>query len=155
GLFALVMPCTYPMIPITISFFTKQADKRGGNALSLSLAYGAGIVLIFVVVGVLFGALIKPFAANAVVNLVLGLAFVYCRRVLLGALTRGPPRFLMNVAGTASTRGGYLGVFLMGATLVVTSFTCTAPFVGSLLSIGAAGGSAGRVALGMAVFGLT
>ena len=48
GLFTLLMPCTYPMIPITISFFTKQADKRGGNGLSLALSYGAGIVLIFV-----------------------------------------------------------------------------------------------------------
>src|SRR5262249_32922221 len=60
----------------------------------------------------------------------------------------------MNVAGTASMKGGYVGVFLMGATLVVTSFTCTAPFVGSLLSVGATGGSTARVALGMAVFGL-
>lgn len=155
GLFALVMPCTYPMIPITISFFTKQAEKRGGNALSLSLAYGAGIVVIFVVVGVLFGSLIKPFASHPVTNLVLGLAFVYFSLVLFGALNLEPPRFLMNAAGTASSRGGFVGVFLMGATLVVTSFTCTAPFVGSLLSVGATGGSALRVALGMTVFGLT
>lgn len=155
GLFALVMPCTYPMIPITISFFTKQAEKRGGNALSLSLAYGAGIVLIFVVVGVLFGSLVKPFASHPVTNLVLGIAFVYFALVLFGVLNLEPPRFLMNAAGSASSKGGYLGVFLMGATLVVTSFTCTAPFVGSLLSIGASGGSAGRVALGMTVFGST
>lgn len=155
GLFALVMPCTYPMIPITISFFTKQAEKRGGKALSLSLAYGAGIVLIFVVVGVLFGSLVKPFASHPLTNLVLGLAFVYFALVLFGVLNLEPPRALMNLAGTASSKGGYLGVFLMGATLVVTSFTCTAPFVGSLLSIGASGGNAGRVALGMTVFGLT
>ena len=155
GLFALVMPCTYPMIPITISFFTKQAEKRGGTPLALSLAYGAGIVLIFVIVGLAFGSLIKPFAANPIVNLVLGLAFVYFALVLFGVLHLEPPRFLMNVAGTASMKGGFLGVFLMGATLVITSFTCTAPFVGTLLSIGATGGNAGRVALGMAVFGLT
>ena len=155
GLFALVMPCTYPMIPITISFFTKQADKRGGNALSLSLAYGAGIVLIFVLIGVVFGSLIIPFATHPVTNLVIGIAFVYFSLVLFGVVNLQPPAFLMNVAGSASMRGGYVGVFLMGATLVVTSFTCTAPFVGSLLSFGASDGDLGRVALGMAVFGLT
>jgi len=155
GLFALVMPCTYPMIPITISFFTKQAEKRGGNALSLSLAYGAGIVLIFVVIGVLFGSLIIPFATHPVTNLIIGAAFVYFSFVLFGLVNLQPPAFLMNVAGTASTKGGYLGVFLMGATLVVTSFTCTAPFVGSLLSFGASEGNLVRVALGMGTFGLT
>ena len=155
GLFALVMPCTYPMIPITISFFTKQAEKRGGNALSLSLAYGAGIVLIFVLIGVVFGSLIIPFATHPVTNLVIALAFVYFSFVLFGVVNLQPPAFLMNVAGSASMKGGYAGVFLMGATLVVTSFTCTAPFVGSLLSLGASDGDVGRVALGMAVFGLT
>jgi thiol:disulfide interchange protein DsbD len=155
GLITLVMPCTYPMIPITVSFFTKQADKRGGNALGLSLAYGAGIVLIFVLVGVVFGGLIKPFAAHPVTNLVFALAFLYFALVLFGVVNLEPPRFLMNFAGSASSHGGYLGVFLMGATLVITSFTCTAPFVGSLLSIGAGGPGTGRVALGMAVFGLT
>lgn len=158
GLFALVMPCTYPMIPITISFFTKQAEKRGGNALGLSLAYGAGIVLIFVVIGVVFGSLIIPFSAHPVTNLVIGGAFIYFSFVLFGLVNLQPPAFLMNVAGSASQKGGYVGVFLMGATLVVTSFTCTAPFVGTLLAAGASGAGGAnlvRVALGMAVFGLT
>ena len=158
GLFALVMPCTYPMIPITISFFTKQAERRGGNALGLSLAYGAGIVLIFVLIGVVFGSLIIPFSAHPVTNLVIGVAFIYFSFVLFGLVNLQPPAFLMNVAGTASQKGGYLGVFLMGATLVVTSFTCTAPFVGTLLAAGASGSGGsnlGRVALGMAAFGLT
>jgi cytochrome c biogenesis protein CcdA/DsbC/DsbD-like thiol-disulfide interchange protein len=154
GLFTLLMPCTYPMIPITISFFTKQADRRGGNVLSLALAYGAGIVGIFVLIGVSFGSVIIPFANHWVTNLVIGVAFVYFSLTLFGLVNLQPPRFLMNAAGAASTKGGYLGVFLMGATLVVTSFTCTAPFVGTLL------GSAGNrtvpeVALGMGVFGLT
>jgi len=154
GLFTLLMPCTYPMIPITISFFTKQADKRGGNVLSLALAYGAGIVLIFVLIGVSFGSVIIPFANHWVTNLVIGVAFVYFSLTLFGLVDLQPPRFLMNAAGTASSKGGYLGVFLMGATLVVTSFTCTAPFVGTLL--GSSGNrTLGEVALGMGVFGLT
>lgn len=154
GLFTLLMPCTYPMIPITISFFTKQADKRGGNVLSLALAYGAGIVLIFILIGVLFGSVIIPFANHWITNLVIGIAFVLFSLTLFGLVDLQPPRILMNAAGKASMRGGYLGVFLMGATLVVTSFTCTAPFVGSLL--GSSGGlTLGQVALGMGVFGLT
>ncbi|MAF64981.1 MAG: hypothetical protein CMJ84_04885 [Planctomycetes bacterium] len=155
GLFALMMPCTYPMIPITISFFTKQADARGGKVLPLSLTYGAGIVLIFVAIGVVVGPVIIRFAIHPVTNLAIGVLFLLFAAVLFGAMELRPPRFLMDAAGKASMKGGFAGVFLMGATLVVTSFTCTAPFVGSLLSVGASGGSILRIALGMAVFGTT
>ncbi len=155
GLFTLLMPCTYPMIPITISFFTKQAEKRDGNVLSLSLAYGAGIVLIFVLIGVLVGPLIIPFATHPVTNLAFAAIFVVFALALFGALDLQPPAFLLDAAGKASGRGGLFGVFLMGATLVITSFTCTAPFVGNLLAVGAQGGGVGRIALGMGVFGAT
>ncbi|MCP3917857.1 MAG: hypothetical protein GY711_20110 [bacterium] len=156
GLFTLLMPCTYPMIPITISFFTKQATARDGKVLGLSLAYGAGIVLIFILIGVVIGPPILVFAAHPVTNLIIGALFVFFAFVLFGAINLQPPAFLMNVAGKASMRGGYGGVFLMGATLVVTSFTCTAPFVGSLLAVGAEGGGGlSRIILGMGVFGLT
>lgn len=155
GLFTLLMPCTYPMIPITISYFTKQAHARHTSTLPLSLAYGAGIVLIFVLIGVAIGPLIIPFATHPVTNLVIGAFFLVFALTLFGVMTLNPPKFLMSAAGSASQKGGYLGVFLMGATLVVTSFTCTAPFVGTLLSTGATSGGLGRIALGMAVFGLT
>jgi thiol:disulfide interchange protein DsbD len=155
GLFTLLMPCTYPMIPITISFFTKQATQRERSAAPLALAYGAGIVAIFVLIGVVVGPVIIRFATHPVTNLVIGLLFLVFALALFGAIELRPPAFLMNAAGRASSKGGYLGVFLMGATLVVTSFTCTAPFVGSLLSLGASQGGVGRIALGMAVFGLT
>lgn len=153
GLVTLLMPCTYPMIPITFSFFTKQADARGGRVLPLALTYGGGIVLIFVLIGVLFGGVIVPFAQHPVTNLAIGLLFFLFAFALFGLVNLEPPKFLLNLAGRASTRGGYGGVFLMGATLVVTSFTCTAPFVGSLL--GVASTSLGHVIFGMAVFGLT
>ena len=155
GLITLLMPCTYPMIPITISFFTKQADARGGRVLPLSLAYGAGIVLIFALIGAVVGPAIVPFAQGGWLNLVIGLLFFYFALVLLGYVDLQPPRFLMNLAGKASAKGGFLGVFLMGTCLVVTSFTCTAPFVGTLLGRGAVGGDLSRVLLGMSVFGLT
>lgn len=155
GLFTLLMPCTYPMIPITISYFTKQATQRHGGTLPLSLVYGAGIVLVFVLIGVAVGPLIIAFAVHPVTNLVIGLLFLLFALALFGVVDLQPPGFLLSAAGKASAQGGYLGVFLMGATLVVTSFTCTAPFVGTLLSAGAASGNLGRVALGMGVFGAT
>lgn len=155
AIFTLFMPCTYPMIPITISYFTKQASQRKTSVLPLSLTYGAGIVLIFVVIGVLVGPLIIPFAAHPVTNLVIGGFFLLFALALFGVVDLQPPAALMNVAGQASMKGGYAGVFLMGATLVVTSFTCTAPFVGTLLATGASSGDLGRVALGMGVFGAT
>jgi thiol:disulfide interchange protein len=155
GLWALLMPCTYPMIPITISYFTKQATQRHTGTLPLSLCYGVGIVAVFVLIGIVVGPLIILFAAHPVTNLVIGSIFLLFALVLFGVVELQAPRFLLDAAGNASTRGGYLGVFLMGATLVVTSFTCTAPFVGTLLAQGASSGGLGRVALGMAVFGLT
>lgn len=155
GLFALLMPCTYPMVPITISFFTKQADKRGGSVLPLALAYGAGIVLIFIAIGVIVGPAVIPFATHPVTNLVIAIVFVVFALALFGVVSLEPPRSLMNVAARASSKGGYLGVFLMGATLVVTSFTCTVPFVGSILAVGGQDGDLTRLVLGMGTFGAT
>ncbi|MEO6597831.1 MAG: cytochrome c biogenesis protein CcdA [Planctomycetota bacterium] len=154
GLFALVMPCTYPMIPITFSFFTKQADRRNGKVLSLAITYGIGIVLMFMVIGVAVGGAIISFAGHWATNLVIGVAFVAFALSLFGFFTLQLPSFVTNAAGKASAAGGLFGVFLMGATLVVSSFTCTAPVVGALLA-GVAEGGYGRVALGMGVFGLT
>jgi thiol:disulfide interchange protein DsbD len=84
---------------------------------------------------------------------VIGIVFVIFALSLFGLITLQPPQFLLNAAGKASAQGGYLGVFLMGATLVVTSFTCTAPFVGSVLL--AAGTNLRDLIVGMAVFGAT
>jgi thiol:disulfide interchange protein len=155
GFFTLLMPCTYPMIPITISYFTKQATQKHTSGLTLSIVYGLGIIAIFVVIGLVIGQAIIPFAQHPVTNLLIGVVFVVFALSLFGLFNLQLPSFLMNAAGAASMKGGYIGVFLMGATLVVTSFTCTAPFVGALLGTGAASGDLGRIALGMAVFGAT
>lgn len=154
GLLALLMPCTYPMIPITISFFTKQAAARQGAVLPLALTYGFGIVLIFVIIGLFAAPIIVPFATHWATNAVITAAFVLFAASLFGLVTLQPPQALMQFAGRASTKGGYLGVFLMGATLVVTSFTCTVPVAGALLSLTADGGG-WYVVAGMATFGLT
>jgi thiol:disulfide interchange protein DsbD len=154
GLFALAMPCTYPMIPITFSFFTKQAEKRGGNVLPLALVYGLGIVVMFMVVGAALSSVIIDIVNHWTVNAVIAVLFLFFAFVLFGWINLNPPQFLTNAAGKASATGGYLGVFFMGATLVITSFTCTAPIVGTLLATVHDHGIV-RVTIGMGIFGLT
>ncbi|MBM4061243.1 MAG: cytochrome C biogenesis protein, partial [Planctomycetes bacterium] len=154
GLFALAMPCTYPMIPITFSFFTKQAEQRHGKVLPLALTYGFGIVVMFTLVGALLSTVIVDVVNHWITNAVIATVFLFFAFVLFGWINLEPPQWLQNVAGRASRTGGLLGVFFMGATLVISSFTCTAPIVGSLLANVAQYG-VGRVSFGMAIFGLT
>lgn len=162
GLFALAMPCTYPMIPITFSFFTKQAEKRGGNVLLLSLIYGLGIVAMFVFVGVGLSAVIIDVVNHWLTNTIIGVMFIFFACVLFGWINLNPPQWMNKMAYKAQSTAnqgsglitGMLGVFFMGATLVLTSFTCTAPIVGSLIGSIAKHGSL-KVAVGMGIFGLT
>ena len=155
GLFALAMPCTYPLIPITISFFTKQAEARHGKVTGLALAYGAGIVAIFTLVGVVFGEPIIAFATLWWVNALFALLFLVFGLSLVGMFEIRLPGFFNDIAAKASGTGGYLSVFAMGTTLVITSFTCTAPIIGLVLVFAAKGGSLAIVGFTMAVFGLT
>ncbi|QDU86567.1 Thiol:disulfide interchange protein DsbD precursor [Planctomycetes bacterium Pla163] len=171
GLFALVMPCTYPMIPITISYFTKQAEARNGHVWPLALVYGGGIVGMFTSIGLIVllfdvfadalglakgdaGSAIIRFAVSGGFNLAIGVMFLYFALVLFGAINLNPPQWAMGLVGKAQGKGGIGGLFMMGALLVVTSFTCTGPFVGSILGTAAQQGGT-RVLLGMFVFGLT
>ena len=162
GLFALAMPCTYPMIPITFSFFTKQAEKRGGNVLMLSVVYGLGIVGMFVFVGVGLSAVIIDVVNHWLTNTIIGFMFFFFACVLFGWINLNPPQWMNKMAYKAQSTagsgtgliGGLVGVFFMGATLVLTSFTCTAPIVGSLIGSIAKHGNL-KVAVGMGIFGLT
>jgi thiol:disulfide interchange protein DsbD len=154
GLIALAMPCTYPLIPITISFFTKQAEARDGKVTGLALAYGAGIVVIFTAIGLLFGKTIDAFAAGATINIIFAVLFLVFGLSLLGLFEIRLPGWFNDLAAKASGTGGYLSVFVMGMTLVITSFTCTAPIVGLVLGL-TGSGAAWRIGLTMAVFGLT
>ncbi len=155
ALFALVMPCTYPMIPITISFFTKQAEQRHGKVMGLAMAYGLGIIAIFILIGVAVGGPIVQFAGLWWVNALFALLFLVFGLSLVGLFEIRLPSSFGDLASKASGTGGLLSVFAMGTTLVITSFTCTAPFVGSLLVYAGEAGSVWRVAFAMAVFGLT
>ena len=139
GLFALAMPCTYPLIPITISFFAKQAEVRHGNVLPLALAYGGGIVAIFTVIGVAVGQPIVEFATLWWVNAIFALLFLVFGLSLIGLFEIRLPSAFNDIAAKASGTGGYMSVFAMGATLGISTCSITPPLGGSVLGVAGKG----------------
>jgi thiol:disulfide interchange protein len=153
GLFTLLMPCTYPMIPFTMTFFAKQA-AAGRRLLPLAAFYSLGIMVCFVGLGVLitgvFGATLANLAGHPLTNLFIALLFIVLGLGLLGAFFIRLPSGLENALGGG--RGGYLGALIMGLTFAVTAFSCTAPFAGAVLSQAVVTGSWTRAVIGMAVY---
>lgn len=166
GLAMLVMPCTYPMIPITVSVFSKGAQLSRGQTLLRASVFGLGIVLSFVAVGggvqlALGGegqVALNAFATNAWVNLGLGLVFIYFAFSFFGYYELGLPAPLQRLmqAGAAKTDSDgtvpLWSLFLMGLFFVLTSYTCGAPVVVSLFAVGA---GAGSVIFATTIFALT
>lgn len=162
ALFSLATPCVFPMIPITVSFFTKRSEAGKGQPLPNALAYGAGIVLTFVGLGLgitaLYGAGgINSLASNPFLNLALAALFVVFALSLLGLYDINPPRWLQARLSAATARGqaraGYGPVMLMAVAFSVTAFTCTVAFVGGLLAL-AANGAWFYAFAGMTVYAL-
>jgi thiol:disulfide interchange protein DsbD len=155
GLLALLTPCVFPMVPITVSYFAKRREA-GGNGLTQAGAYCFGIVAAFAAFGllvtILFGASgIQTFATNPWVNIALGVLFVILALNLFGMLQVSLPSQVTN-AFNPHGKAGLLGPILMGLTFTLTSFTCTVPFVGTVL-VSAAAGDYVRPLLGMLAFG--
>ncbi len=157
GASALLTPCVFPMVPITVSFFTKRAEKQRGRGLRDSLVYALGIVFTFTALGfflsLIFGATgISDFAANPWVNVALALVFVLFAFNLFGAFEIPLPNMLLNRMNNAAGSGESVGaVVLMAVTFSITSFTCTVPFVGAAL-ISASTGEWFYPLIGMAGF---
>jgi thiol:disulfide interchange protein len=144
GALALLTPCVFPMIPITVSFFTKRAETHEGKGLRDSTIYALGIIITFTALGfilaLLFGATgIRDFAANGWVNLFIAAIFIVFALNLFGAFEIQLPTGMMNKLNQKSQGSGIISVLLMGLTFSLTSFTCTVPFVGTAL-ISASGG---------------
>ena len=156
GLAALLTPCVFPMIPLTVSYFTKHAHDRG-EALRMAAVYGLAIVLIFTGLGVLMALLLgaagaQTIAANPWVNLFIAVVFIVFALSLLGLFELRLPSGLLNYFNRQSNeRSGYAGVLFMGLTLTLVSFSCTAPFVGGLLAA-TTGGEWAYPIVGMLVF---
>jgi thiol:disulfide interchange protein len=156
GLFTLLMPCTYPMIPFTVNFFAKQA-AAGRRLAPLAAFYAAGIISCFVGLGVLItgvlGANLSTVSGHPITNLVIAALFAVLGLSLLGAFLLRLPAGLEDRLGGG--RGGYLGALVMGLTFAVTAFSCTAPFAGSVLAAAVAAGDANgwlRAVIGMAIY---
>lgn len=147
GAISLLTPCVFPMIPITVSYFTNHSAGNKAHALRDALIYALGIILTFTAIGVtlavVFGAAgINNFAASPYVNIAIAGIFIAFALSLFGAYELGIPSSLMTkidayARGRESSKT--LGILLMGFVFSLTSFTCTAPFVGSLLVLAASG----------------
>jgi thiol:disulfide interchange protein DsbD len=147
GALSLLTPCVFPMIPITVSYFTNHAGKDRRSAIMTALVYALGIVLTFtgfgLLLAVIFGAGgINQLAANPWVNLFITAVFLGFAFSLFGAYFIQAPQSLLQKLSTITRNengGGVFGALLMGFTFTLTSFTCTAPFVGTLLVMTAEG----------------
>lgn len=157
ALVALITPCVFPMIPITISVFTKQAEKEQGSVKLLGSVYALGIVVSFTAIGALLTLALGQDGASAFslhwgTQIFIGVLFIIFALSLFGLFDLQLPAALTNLSGGARGKGGVLGVWLLGMLFAVTSFTCTAPFVALILASAATSGEWTRPVLGMVVF---
>lgn len=138
GFLALLTPCVFPMIPITVSFFAKRGDNSTSNVKG-ALAYCLGMIGTYTGLGIVvtaaFGATgVQNLAANTYVNIALFVIFVALALSLFGAFELALPSGWANKLSSKSGTQGFVGPLLMGLTFTLTSFTCTVPFVGTLLA---------------------
>ncbi len=139
GFLALLTPCVFPMIPVTIAFFTKQEQASYGQVVRLSSLFGLGIIGTYTITGmglsVLLGATgAVQLATNGYVNFAIGLLFLVFAFSLMGFFNLSLPGGIGNKFDQISRKtGGSVGVILMGLVFTLTSFTCTVQFVGTLL----------------------
>ena len=162
GLLTLLTPCVFPMIPVTISYFTKRAETGKGTPMGNAVAYASGIIFTFAGIGVGAALLLGATGANAIgsnpwVNLSIGVLFVVMAFSLLGFFEIQAPRFMQNFASKTQSqgqaKGGYLPVFMMAIAFSITAFTCTVGFVGLVFAAGLQLG-VGYLVGGMFVYGL-
>jgi thiol:disulfide interchange protein DsbD len=144
GFIALLTPCVFPMIPMTVTFFTKQS-KTKSEGIRKAFMYVIFIIVIYVLLGVLisgiFGAgALNAMATNPWVNLSFAILFVIFAISFLGAFEITLPASWVNKADKQADRGGMIGIFFMAFTLALVSFSCTGPIVGSVLVKSAEGG---------------
>ena len=158
GLVALITPCMFPMIPMTVAFFTKQS-KTKKEGIFKALVYGISIVFIYVIFGVAFTAATGPLGLNDLstniwMNLIFFAIFVLFAFSFLGAFEIQLPASWVNKMDKRADKGGLIGIFFMAFTLGLVSFSCTGPIIGSLLVTASTSGSYYTPAVGMTGFSL-
>lgn len=158
GFAALLMPCIFPMLPLTVSFFTKKSKSKA-QSLSQALIYGVSIIVIYVVLGLLvtvvFGAdALNSLSTNGIFNFLFFLLLIIFAISFFGAFEITLPASWVNKIDQKSDKGGLMGLFFMAATLALVSFSCTGPIIGTLLVQAASMGELMGPAIGMFGFAL-
>lgn len=141
GALSLLTPCVFPMIPITMSYFTNHSGGNRSSVAFRAFVYAMGIILTFTALGMLLAAIygaggVNQLAANPWVNLLITAIFLSFAFSLFGAyFVQAPSGLVARIDSVTRSREGaeFIGALLMGFTFTLTSFTCTAPFVGTLL----------------------
>jgi thiol:disulfide interchange protein len=145
GLAALLTPCVFPLIPLTVSYFSNQGGEKKKSNWGQALIFGLSIILIFTGLGAILSVIlgvsgVSQFASNPWVNLFIGVLFIFFGVSLLGLFELRLPYQLTNWLNRKSNEaGGITGTLFMGFTISAVSFSCTAPFVGAILAATAGG----------------
>ena len=158
GILSLLTPCVFPMIPVTVAYFSSE-HHRQRTGVKAALLFGVGIIATFTVLGLVLAAVfgaagLSRFASDPAVNLILAFLFLVFAANLFGWFELKLPWRVVTAAERSVqeiSRGSSLGALLMGATFTLTSVTCTAPFVGTLLVLAAQGSWATPI-VGMLVY---
>lgn len=158
GLAALLTPCVFPLIPMNISFFTKRHQNRK-KSIKEAMIYSLSIIIIYLLLGIFvtlaFGAnALNDLSTNVWFNLAFFILLLIFGFSFLGAFEINMPSSLVNKMDKLSGRGGFIGIFFMAFTLVLVSFSCTGPIVGTLLVQAASTGEILGPSIGMFGFSL-
>ena len=162
GLIALLTPCVFPMIPLTVSFFTKGSEDRA-KGIRKAVMYGFFIFLVYLILSIPFHLMdsidpdiLNKISTNVTLNVVFFAVFIVFALSFFGYFELTVPESWTNKASSAEGAGGMLGIFFMALTLALVSFSCTGPILGSLLVGALSGGDGGAMQLtaGMGGFGL-
>lgn len=156
GFLALLTPCVFPMIPITVSFFTKAGEEKDSRPLFSATVYTLGIIVIFTCLGLILALSLgaagaNQLASNPWVNLLIAALFIYFAFSLFGHYEIQLPSALRQFSSQQEQKGGIIGILFMALTFTLTSFTCTVQFVGLLL-VAASQGEYFWPAIGMIAF---
>jgi thiol:disulfide interchange protein len=157
GLAAILTPCVFPMIPMTVSFFMKEGDEKAKGR-GQALLYGFSIIAIYTFIGSILAVIAGPDIANWLSthwlpNILFFLIFIIFAASFFGWFEITMPHWMVNKSDQAADRGGFMGPIFMAMTLVLVSFSCTGPIVGTIL-VESAGGQVLKPIIGMFGFSL-
>jgi len=135
GFLSLLTPCVFPMIPITVSYFLKQAEAKQGSAVGMALIYSSTIALVLILGGLALVQVLNAVINHPLTNFALALLFVYFALSLLGWYDITLPSWLQDWTASGENKGGLVGVFFMALTFSIISFACVGPIYGGFLTL--------------------